>query len=80
MLSDRRVFLAVGGVLGVLGVLSFIAVAILEVMTGHWLNVYYTPRLGPVLYVVALATVPVVIVALIFAGTARFIQWYRQRP
>jgi hypothetical protein len=79
MLSDNRVFLAIGGTLAVLGLLSFVAVAILKVATGHSLDVYYTPRLGPVTYAAALATIVAVVATMVFVGALRFIDWYRQR-
>ena len=63
MLSDNRIFLAIGGALGVLGLLSFVAVAILKVATGHSLDFYYTPRFA-VPYVAGLATVVVAVLAL----------------
>ena len=75
MLSDNRIFLAIGGALGVLGSLSFVAVAILKVATGHSLDFYYTPRFA-VPYVAGLATVVVAVLALAVAGALRFIDWY----
>jgi uncharacterized membrane protein len=79
MLSDNRVFLAVGAVLSVLGLLSFVAVVILKVATGHSLDVYYTARLGPVTYVAALAAFAVVVAAIVFTGALQFINWHRRR-
>jgi hypothetical protein len=79
MLSDSKVFLAIGGVLVILGFGSFLAVAILKVMSGHSLDVYYNPRLGPIPYVVAVATIVGIALILIFVGVLRFAQWYRQR-
>jgi hypothetical protein len=79
MLGNGRVFLAVGGTLGVLFLLSFTAVAVLKVATGHSLDVYYTPWLGPVPVVVALAAVVFAVAAMTFAWALRLIDWYSQR-
>jgi hypothetical protein len=79
MLSERRVFLAIGGILLTLGLASFLAVGILRFLTGHTLDVYYTPRLGPVPFVVGIATILAILVVVIVVGVLRLIQWYRQR-
>jgi hypothetical protein len=78
ILSDNRIFLAIGGALGALGLLSFVAVVILKVATGHALEFYYTPRFA-VPYVAALATMVVAVAAMAFAGALRFIDWYARR-
>jgi hypothetical protein len=79
MLGDRKVFIAVGGAPGVMGLLSFVAVTIIKVVTSHPLDMYYTPRLGPVPFVAALGTLVVAVAAMTFAGALRLINWYRQR-
>ena len=80
MLSDRKLFLVIGSALVVFVFLSFVALAIIKVATGHSLDVlYYSPRGQPVPIIAALIAALVLVVAVISAGVLRFIVWYRQR-
>jgi hypothetical protein len=79
MLSDNKVFLAAGGLLGGLGILSFATFVFLKVVTGHSLDLYYTARLIPVTYVAAFATILITVALLLFIAALRFITWSRQR-
>jgi hypothetical protein len=78
ILSDRRVFIAIGISLTVVGGLLFLAHSVLKVVTGHSLDTYDT-RIGPVSYISVLVGSVVFLGAVIFAVALRFIDSYTMR-
>jgi hypothetical protein len=78
ILSDRKVFIAIGISLTVVGALLFLTHSFLKVVTGHSLDTYDT-RIGPVSYISVLVGSVVFLAAVIFAVALRFIDWYTLR-
>jgi len=77
--GNRRVFIAVGGVLVALAAVGFAAVAIIRVTTGRWLDVYYSARLGPVPLVSKLAGFAVLLAAIALVAALQVIDARRRR-
>jgi len=79
ILGERKVFVAVGGFLVILAAVAFAAVVIVRVATGHWLDVYYSPRLGPVLLISKLAGLAALLAAFVFGAAIQFSDARRRR-
>jgi hypothetical protein len=75
----HRLLLAFGVTLGTLGFLSFVAVVVLMISTGHGLSGFSFVHVAPVTYVATFVTLLLAVVAMLFVGALRFVDWYRQR-
>ena len=76
---DHRVFGVIGYTLVGLSIVSFVALVILKVATGHSLDTYYSGRLVQWSYGGVLITIIVGVAAGAVGGVLRFIGWYRRR-